>query len=193
VTRRLHDAGVMINASFVFGMDRDGPDVFDRTVQWAVATGLETATFHIMTPYPGTALFKKMEAAGRIMHRDWTLYDTRHVIYRPSGMTAQQLEDGYWRAYRDFYRWGNIWRGAAGKPAADRVRHVAYAGGWKKFEPLWDALIRTGQVTRALPLLEATLASTFARNRPARAGASDGAAGAGFGQRLTSTHARKRG
>jgi radical SAM superfamily enzyme YgiQ (UPF0313 family) len=165
VTRRLHDAGVMINASFVFGMDGDGPDVFERTVEWAVRTGLETATFHIMTPYPGTALFTRMAAAGRIMHRDWSLYDTRHVIYRPSGMTAQQLEDGYWRAYRAFYRWGNIWRGAAGKPMADRVRHVAYAGGWKKFEPVWDALIRTGQVTRALPLLEATLASTYARKR----------------------------
>jgi radical SAM superfamily enzyme YgiQ (UPF0313 family) len=53
VARRLHDNGVMVNASFVFGMDGDGPDVFDRTVDWAVAAGVETATFHIMTPYPG--------------------------------------------------------------------------------------------------------------------------------------------
>jgi radical SAM superfamily enzyme YgiQ (UPF0313 family) len=165
VTKRLHDAGVMINASFVFGMDGDGPDVFDRTVEWAVATGLETATFHIMTPYPGTALFTRMEAAGRILHRDWDLYDTRHVIYQPRGMTPEQLEDGYWRAYRDFYRWRNIFKGASGKPVAERARHLAYAGGWKKFEPMWDALIRTGQVTRALPLLEATLASTTARKR----------------------------
>ncbi|WP_211192128.1 hypothetical protein [Actinoplanes sp. TBRC 11911] len=80
-------------------------------------------------------------------------------------MTPEQLEDAYWRAYRDFYRWRNIWTGAQGKPAADRVRHVAYPGGWKKFEPMWDALIRTGQVTRALPLLEATLSSTAARKR----------------------------
>ena len=106
-----------------------------------------------------------MDAAGRNLHRDWNLYDTGHVIYQPRGMTAEQLEAGYWRAYRDFYRWRNIWRGATGKPAADRVRHIAYAGGWKKFEPLCDALIRTGQVTRALPLLEAALASTTDRNR----------------------------
>jgi radical SAM superfamily enzyme YgiQ (UPF0313 family) len=165
VTRRLHDAGVMVNASFVFGMDGDGPDVFQRTVEWAVATGLETATFHIMTPYPGTALFRRMEAAGRIVHRDWDLYDTRHVVHRPRGMTAEQLEAGYWQAYRDFYRWPNIWRGAAGKPAADRARHLAYAGGWKKFEPVWDALIRARQVTRALPLLERTLASTGANRK----------------------------
>src|SRR6185437_3056128 len=65
VARRLHDAGVMVNASFVFGMDGDGPDVFDRTVDWAVRNGLETATFHIQTPYPGTRLHKALSAAGR--------------------------------------------------------------------------------------------------------------------------------
>jgi radical SAM superfamily enzyme YgiQ (UPF0313 family) len=157
VTRRLHEAGVMVNASFVFGMDGDGPDVFERTVAWAVGVGLETATFHIMTPYPGTALFRRMEAAGRIAHRDWDLYDTRHVVYRPHGLSAEQLEAGYWKAYRDFYRWRSIWQGAAGKPRQDRLRHLAYAGGWKKFEPVWDALIRSGQVMRALPLLETTL------------------------------------
>ena len=165
VARRLHDAGVMVNASFVFGMDGDGPDVFDRTVAWAVGNGLETATFHIMTPYPGTALFRRMAAAGRIVHRDWDRYDTRHVVYRPHGLTPAQLEDGYWRAYRDFYRWGAIWRGAAGKARPARFRHLAYAGGWKKFEPVWDALIRSRQVLRALPLLETTL---NAFGRPAR-------------------------
>jgi radical SAM superfamily enzyme YgiQ (UPF0313 family) len=157
VVRRLHDAGVMINASFVFGMDGDGPDVFDRTVEWGIENGLETATFHIMTPYPGTALHRRMAAAGRMLHEDWDRYDTRHVVYRPKGMTPDELSDGYWRAYRDFYRWGAIWRGAADKPLPGRLRHLAYAGGWKKFEPLWDVLIRSGQVVRALPVLERTL------------------------------------
>ncbi|AGL17167.1 radical SAM domain-containing protein [Actinoplanes sp. N902-109] len=157
VVRKLHDAGVMINASFVFGMDGDGPDVFDRTVEWGVANGLETATFHIMTPYPGTALHRRMAAAGRIVHQDWDRYDTRHVVHRPQGMTAGQLEDGYWRAYRDFYRWRAIWDGAKGKPAGDRMRHLAYAGGWKKFEPMWDTLIRSRQVLRAMPVLERVL------------------------------------
>src|SRR5205814_4475225 len=53
---RLHDLGVMINGSFVFGMDGDDESVFDRTVEWAINNGIETATFHILTPYPGTAL-----------------------------------------------------------------------------------------------------------------------------------------
>jgi len=166
VVRRLHDCGVMVNASFVFGMDGDGPDVFDRTVEWAVGQGIETATFHIMTPYPGTALYQRMRAAGRMLHEDWDRYDTRQVVFTPQGMTAAQLESGYRRAYRDFYRWGAILRGAATKPVLrDRLRHLAYAGGWKKFEPVWDLLIRSRQVLHALPLLEAALAS-FGARRP---------------------------
>jgi len=156
--RRLRDLGVMVNGSFVFGMDHDGPDVFDRTVDWAIRHGIETATFHILTPYPDTALHARMEAEGRMLHRDWDLYDTRHVVYRPARLDAGELEAGYWRAYREFYRWSSIWRGAATKPGPTaRLRHLAYAGGWKKFEPLWDVLIRSRQVLHALPVLEAIL------------------------------------
>jgi len=155
---RLHDLGVMVNGSFVFGHDQDGPDVFDRTVDWATDRGIETATFHVLTPYPSTALFERMQADGRLLHRDWDLYDTRHTVFQPARLTPQQLEDGYWRAYERFYRWGAIWRGAATKPdLIGRLRHMAYAGGWKKFEPLWDAVIRLNQVTQLLPMLEAIL------------------------------------
>ena len=166
--RRLHGLGVMVNGSFVFGHDQDGPDVFDRTVDWAVAQGIETATFHVLTPYPGTALHTRMQAAGRILHRDWELYDTRHAVFRPARLTPQQLEQGYWRAYERFYRWGSIWRGAATKPdAASRLRHLAYAAGWKKFEPLWDVVIRLRRVAGLRPLLERILAG------PGGAGADD--------------------
>ncbi|MGA8117718.1 MAG: radical SAM protein [Actinocatenispora sp.] len=172
VARRLHDLGVMVNASFVFGMDSDGPDVFDRTVDWAVKHGIETATFHIMTPYPGTALYQRMRAAGRIVHDDWDHYDTRHVVYRPVGLTATELEDGYWRAYRDFYRWSAIWRGAATKDLGrDRLRHLLYAVGWKKLEPFWDLLIRARRVTGALPVLESVLNGFRARRPTASSGA----------------------
>jgi DNA-binding NarL/FixJ family response regulator len=167
--RRLHDLGVMVNGSFVFGMDHDGPDVFDRTVEWAIAQGVETATFHILTPYPGTALYERMAADGRILHRDWDRYDTRHVVFRPARLDGASLEAGYWRAYCEFYRWPAIWRGAATKDGlTGRLRHLAYAGGWKKFEPLWDVLIRSGRVLHALPALEAIL-SGFGSHRPTRA------------------------
>ena len=60
--RRLHDLGVMVNGSFVFGMDDDDATVFARTVDWAVGQGIETATFHILTPYPGTGLYQRMRS-----------------------------------------------------------------------------------------------------------------------------------
>ena len=156
--RRLHDCGVIINGSFVFGMDDDDVGVFDRTVDWAVTQGIETATFHILTPYPGTGLHTRIAAAGRIRTEDWDLYDTRHAVFEPAKMTRAELEAGYWRAYRDFYRWGAILRGAsAHDTAAGRLRHLAYSAGWKKFEPLWDGIIRAKRASAMLPGLEAIL------------------------------------
>lgn len=156
--RRAHEHGVMVNGSFVFGLDEDDESVFDRTVEWAVSRGVETATFHILTPYPGTALFRRFEEAGRITTRDWSLYDTRHVVYRPTRLSPAHLEAGYGRAYRDFYSWGSILAGSAAQPGlASRLRHLAYAGGWKRFERLWDLVIRTRRVVHALPLLEGVL------------------------------------
>lgn len=156
--RRLHDLGVMINGSFVFGMDEDDPTVFERTVEWAIEQGIETATFHILTPYPGTALYDRMAAEQRLLHSNWDLYDTRHTVFQPKQMTPTQLEAGYWRAYQEFYRWSAIWRGASSKASVPaQLRHFAYAAGWKKFEPLWDWLIRAKRVTQALPLLERVL------------------------------------
>ena len=158
VVERLHDLGVMVNASFVFGMDEDDESVFERTVEWAIGRGIETATFHILTPYPGTRLWRRFESQGRLIHRNWDLYDTRHAVYIPYRMSTGDLEKGYWRAYRDFYRWGSILRAATQKNTwKSKLRHVAYSGGWKKFEPLWSLIIRFGQVSQMLPLLESVL------------------------------------
>ena len=158
VARRLSDLGIMINGSFVFGMDDDGPDVFDRTVDWAVRNGITTSTFHIQTPYPGTRLHAEMERQGRITCRDWDRYDTRHVVYRPARLTPAQLKAGYDRAYRDFYGWANIARGAWSHDSAKhRAKHFFYAAGWKKFEPLWDVMIKSRRLAMMTPLLEGVL------------------------------------
>jgi radical SAM superfamily enzyme YgiQ (UPF0313 family) len=165
--RRLHDLGVMINGSFVFGMDHDDETVFDQTVAWAVGQGLETATFHILTPYPDTGLYQRMAAEGRIAHHNWDLYDTRHVVFRPARMSPEALEAGYWRAYREFYSWANLLRGAQAHPGGlERIRHLAYAAGWKKLEPLWDWVIRARRVTQMLPALESILAGFGSRPSP---------------------------
>ncbi|MGQ0800243.1 MAG: B12-binding domain-containing radical SAM protein [Pseudomarimonas sp.] len=155
---RLHALGIAINGSFVFGLDEDHEDVFARTVEWAVGQGLTTATFHVATPYPGTAYHARIEAEGRLLHSDWRRYDTRHAVFTPRHMSAATLERGYWRAYRDFYRWSNIARAAAsGGTLTHRLHRFAYAAGWKKFEPLWDVLIRTRRLANMLPLLEGIL------------------------------------
>ena len=164
VIRRLDDLGIMINGSFVFGLDDDGPDVFERTVDWAISQGITTATFHILTPYPGTGLFKRMESEGRILTRNWDLYDTRHVVYRTRGMTAEQLKTGYDRAYRDFYTWGSIIKGSQNHVTLKhRLKHFFYTAGWKKFEPIWDVAIRAKHLNSMRPMLEAVLSRVTAR------------------------------
>jgi hypothetical protein len=99
-----------------------------------------------------------MSIQGRITSQNWDNYDTRHVVFRPARMPAQVLEAGYRRAYREFYRWGSIFRSAwAQDGALEKLRHLAYAGGWKKFEPLWDLVIRARRVGNFLPVLESIL------------------------------------
>src|SRR2546430_3133574 len=151
--RRLHELGVMVNGSFVFGMDHDGPDVFERTVEWAIAQGIETATFHILTPYPDTALHGRMESEDRLLHRDWDLYDTRHVVFKPARLLPRELEDGYWRAYRDFYPGGSIfhcaprnggWRGRAGARRS--------SGGFETRRPALGAPVSAQQIGPPLAL-----------------------------------------
>ena len=162
VTKRLHDLGIMINGSFVFGMDDDDESVFRRTVDWAIEQGITTATFHIQTPYPGTRLFARTDAANRILTRDWDLYDTRHAVYRPARLTPEALKRGYDWAYREFYRWSSIARGSLSHGSA---RHFFYAAGWKKFEPLWDMVIRAKQLRLMTPMLEGVLSRVTADGR----------------------------
>jgi radical SAM superfamily enzyme YgiQ (UPF0313 family) len=158
VTNRLHELGIMINGSFVFGMDDDDGDVFRRTVDWAIEQGITTATFHIQTPYPGTKLFERMQAQGRITTYDWDLYDTRHVVYHPARLTPRALKEGYDWAYREFYRWSSIIDGSlAHGSLRHQAKHFFYAAGWKKFERLWDGMIRLRQLRAMTPLLEGVL------------------------------------
>jgi radical SAM superfamily enzyme YgiQ (UPF0313 family) len=173
VIRRLDDLGIMINGSFVFGLDGDRGDVFARTVDWAVDSGITTATFHILTPYPGTALYARMAAEKRLTTGNWDHYDTRHVVYQPIGLTAEQLKAGYDWSYRAFYQWRNIFKAAAAhRTVSRRIRHAAYSAGWKKFEPAWDFVIRVKQLSQMRPLLETILspkpvrAEDAARGRP---------------------------
>jgi len=166
VTKRLDDLGIMINGSFVFGLDHDSADVFDRTVDWAVSQGITTATFHIATPYPGTAYHSELQQQNRIMSQNWDHYDTRHVVFKPKGMDSLTLVNGYQRAYKNFYSWSNIGRASKQHQSLKhRAKHFAYATGWRKFEPLWDGVIRAKQLRAMTPLLEGVL-SKVSQSQP---------------------------
>ena len=137
--------------------------VFERTVEWAIEHGIETATFHILTPYPGTALYRAHAAADSISRP--RLGSLRHAARRlpPRAADAGGARRRLHWAYREFYRWKSIARGAAahGELVAG-LRHFGYSAGWKKFEPLWDVVIRAKRAGMMLPVLE-TILSEFGR------------------------------
>ena len=116
--RRIHDAGINVVGSFIFGLDDDDPSVFARTFDFIMKHKIDSAQFHILTPLPGTRLYQALDAEGRILERDWAKYHTGEVVFRPKGMTAGELQDGYHWIFRETYSIPNIlkralrhWRG----------------------------------------------------------------------------------
>ena len=91
-------------------LDGDTPETFRTTLDWIVKNKIETVTSHILTPYPGTALYDRMKAEGRILTNNLSLYNTAHVVYRPKGMTRKELYQGYLQIYKDIYSLKNIFR-----------------------------------------------------------------------------------
>ena len=136
-----HDQGIQVNGSFVLGFDRDGPEVFEETVAWIERARLECATFHILTPYPGTPLFRQLEAEGRLLHRDWSRYDTSHVVFRPARMSVEQLAAGYAWCYGALFSHASIWRRRPANPSAV-LPYLAMAYLYKRSNRLWELLIR---------------------------------------------------
>ncbi len=141
LVEELHSRGIMINASMVFGLDGDGPDVFQRTLDWLVRHRIETLTAHILTPYPGTALHRRLEAEGRIVEHDLSRYNTAHVVFQPKGMTAEQLRQGYLWIYRQFYSLRNIMRRMP-EGGARRKPYLLFNLLYRKYGKLTAALAR---------------------------------------------------
>lgn len=106
----IHRRGMMVNASFVFGLDDDDSTTFKRTAEWIMKQKIETVTSHILTPYPGTAQYRRMEEKGLITDYDQRLYTTSNVVFTPSRMTAGDLRKGYLWIYDELYSWKGIFR-----------------------------------------------------------------------------------
>jgi radical SAM superfamily enzyme YgiQ (UPF0313 family) len=119
-------------------------------------TKLECATFHILTPYPKTPLYRQMEEEGRLLHTDWSLYDTAHAVFRPRHMTPEELEQGYTWIYQRLFSHASIWRR---RPEDWRAAapYLAMSYLYKRSNGLWRSLIRHGLVHAAWrPLVELT-------------------------------------
>jgi len=154
--RMLHDNGIQVNGSFVLGFDHDRKDVFARTAEWIEENRLECATFHILTPYPATPLFRQLEAEGRLLHRDWSLYDTGHAVFRPKHMTPEELEHGYAWIYQRLFSHSSIWRR---RPEDWRAvaPYLAMSYLYKRSNRFWRLLIKHHLVHAAWwPLVELT-------------------------------------
>ena len=152
----LHRNGIQVNGSFVLGFDHDREDVFETTVKWVEENRLECATFHIMTPYPGTPLFRQMESEGRLLHTDWSKYDTANVVFRPKHMTPEQLAEGYEWCYRRLFSNSSIWRR---RPRDWRAvpAYLAMSYLYKRSNRFWHFLIKHQMTARVWrPLVELT-------------------------------------
>jgi len=108
--RDIQARGIKFHASVVFGFDTDEPAIFDETVDFLVRARVHSVTFNILTPYPGTAVYERLKAEGRLFTEDWTRYDHSTVVFRPRTMTPRALAEGQLRARRRFYSFLNIAR-----------------------------------------------------------------------------------
>jgi len=101
--RRLHESGIGVYGSFVFGYDYDDPTVFDEFLEFAERNRIEGAFLPVLTPFPGTRIYKRLKEEGRILTEDWSKYDMATVVFRPKRMTREELQEGFWKVNRSFY------------------------------------------------------------------------------------------
>ena len=122
VVERLHRHGIALQGCFVFGLDHDTPEVFLETARFAVEARIDLPRFAVVTPFPGTALYHRLESEGRILTRDWELYDGQHVVFQPARMTVEQLQRGIETAWKHAYSFPSIVKRLAASPSPLPVR-----------------------------------------------------------------------
>jgi radical SAM superfamily enzyme YgiQ (UPF0313 family) len=117
VVERLHAHGIALQGCFVFGLDEDEPDVFLKTAEFAVQAHIDLPRFAVVTPFPNTGLYKRLDAEGRILTKNWELYDAQHVVFQPAKMTVEQLQLGVESAWKHAYSFSSIVRRIRHSPA----------------------------------------------------------------------------
>jgi radical SAM superfamily enzyme YgiQ (UPF0313 family) len=128
VVERLHEHGIALQGCFVFGLDSDDTDIFARTAEFAVALKIDLPRFAIVTPFPGTTLHKRLASEGRILTRNWELYDGQHVVFQPKRMSVRELEEGAETAWKQAYSYRSIVSRLSHSPAPWSVRLATNLG-----------------------------------------------------------------
>lgn len=122
IVQRLHEHGIALQGCFVFGLDHDEPDVFLKTAEFAVEAGIDLPRFAVVTPFPNTPLYLRLQSQGRILTRNWELYDGQHVVFQPAKMTVNELQWGIEAAWKHAYSLRSIARRIWRSPAPWPVR-----------------------------------------------------------------------
>ncbi len=107
---KLHKRGIMVMGCFAFGSDEDQKDVFKRTVDLCIEAKIDLPRFSVITPFPATPFYNELESEGRIIDRDWAMYDVEHCVYKPKHMTKEELEEGIAWAWKESYSVKNIFK-----------------------------------------------------------------------------------
>ncbi|MDE6434052.1 MAG: B12-binding domain-containing radical SAM protein [Lachnospiraceae bacterium] len=136
---KLHDNGILVQGCFAFGGDEEDESVFDRTVEMIIKAKIDLPRFSILTPFPKTQYYMQLEKEGRIIERNWAMYDVQHCVFSPRKMTKEQLEEGTDRAWRSAYSTGNIMKRLAPFVHSPwlslplNMGYKGYADKWSKF------------------------------------------------------------
>jgi radical SAM superfamily enzyme YgiQ (UPF0313 family) len=128
VVERLHARGIALQGCFVFGLDGDEPDVFLKTAEFAVHAKIDLPRFAIVTPFPNTGLYNRLDREDRILTKNWELYDGQHVVFEPKRMSVRELQDGTEAAWKHAYSGRSILRRLMHSPAPWGVRLATNLG-----------------------------------------------------------------
>jgi len=107
--KKLHSFGICVQGSFIFGFDDDDESIFERTVRFAQKAKLELVEFNILTPYPGTQIYKEFDEQGRMLTKNWSKYDNSNVVFVPKLISVETLAKGTCWAWKEFYKTSSIY------------------------------------------------------------------------------------
>jgi radical SAM superfamily enzyme YgiQ (UPF0313 family) len=166
VVKRLHDHGIGIQGCFVFGFDNDDESVFERTVEFVDKVKIDLPRYAVMTPFPGTGYFRRLEAEGRLLHTNWSLYDVEHVVFQPKRMSPERLQEGLEWGWRQSYTLRSIFTRVLGSRCVPLLsfslnfgyryyaRHLAHKTGLLVYRD--SDYMAAAAARRQLPLVDAT-------------------------------------